>query len=70
MQEGRGDYFLRGDTFGGGLMPDNFTSQKAEPCNHTWISNTLSGVMQCIAASLAENMQLNIENLVKYFRTI
>lgn len=62
--------FSQGDTFLEELMLDNFTSQKAEPCNHAWISNTLSGVMQGIAASLAENMQVNTENLVKYFRII
>lgn len=51
-------------------MPDNFTSQKAELRNPAWISHVLSGVKQRTAASLAENMQLNIKNLVKYVKII
>lgn len=71
VQEGRGDYrFLEGDMVLEELMPQNFHSQNAELCNPAWISHTLSGVTQRIAAALPENMQLYRKNLVKYFRII
>lgn len=38
--------FSWGDTFLEELMPDSFTSQKAELCQPAWISHTLSGVTQ------------------------